>query len=167
MTANCSAECPTQHMRRICSMAHISNTCNVPEALDMHIVTDSWVDSGECGLTEHTHISRSDRQSARLISKTSTTKQEMQTPGKILRSTRRSLATDAVSELARSILHPALWWHKKLKRAYGGTQTIGMCCTCATSCGELSSRIAPAVHYPERDAPLQHRQVAVLQNRGW
>ena len=41
MTANCSAECPTQHMRRICSMAHISNTCNVPVALDMHIVTDS------------------------------------------------------------------------------------------------------------------------------
>ena len=32
MTANCSAECPTQHMRRICSMAHISNTCNVPVA---------------------------------------------------------------------------------------------------------------------------------------
>ena len=82
----------------------------------------------------------------------------MQTYGKISRFTRRSLATDAVSELARSILHPALWWHKKkLKRACGGTQTIGMCCACATSCGELSSRIAPAVHYPERDAPLQHR----------
>ena len=29
MTANCSAESPTQHMRRICSMAHISNTCNI------------------------------------------------------------------------------------------------------------------------------------------
>ena len=29
MTANCSAECPTQHMRRICSMAHIHNTCNI------------------------------------------------------------------------------------------------------------------------------------------
>ena len=28
MTANFSAESPTQHMRRICSMAHISNTCN-------------------------------------------------------------------------------------------------------------------------------------------
>ena len=36
MTANCSAESPTQHMRRFCSMAHISNTCNVPVALDMH-----------------------------------------------------------------------------------------------------------------------------------
>ena len=33
MTANCSAESPTQHMRRICSMVHISNTCNVPMAL--------------------------------------------------------------------------------------------------------------------------------------
>ena len=29
MTANCSAECPTQHMRRICSMSHIHNTCNI------------------------------------------------------------------------------------------------------------------------------------------
>ena len=29
MTANCSAECPTPHMRRICSMAHIHNTCNI------------------------------------------------------------------------------------------------------------------------------------------
>ena len=29
MTANCSAECPTQHMRRICSMAHVHNTCNI------------------------------------------------------------------------------------------------------------------------------------------
>ena len=58
-------------------------------------------------------MGRSDRQSARLISKTSTTKQEMQTSGKILRSTRRSLATDAVSGLARSILHPALWCLKK------------------------------------------------------
>ena len=56
--------------------------------------------------TEHTHIGRSDRQSASLTSKTSTTKQEMQTSGKILRSTRRSLATDAVSELARSIPPP-------------------------------------------------------------
>ena len=41
MTADCSAECPAQHMWRICSMAHISNTCNVPVALDMQIVTDS------------------------------------------------------------------------------------------------------------------------------
>ena len=29
MTANFSAECPTPHMRRICSMAHIHNTCNI------------------------------------------------------------------------------------------------------------------------------------------
>ena len=29
MTANSSAECPTPHMRRICSMAHIHNTCNI------------------------------------------------------------------------------------------------------------------------------------------
>ena len=41
MTANCSADCPTQHMRRICSMAHISNTCNVPVALDMEMEMDS------------------------------------------------------------------------------------------------------------------------------
>ena len=29
MTAKSSAECPTPHMRRICSMAHIHNTCNI------------------------------------------------------------------------------------------------------------------------------------------
>ena len=69
----------------------------------------------------------------------------MQTSGKILRFTQRSLASDAVSELARSILHPACGGIKKLKRANGGIRTIQMCCTCATSCGELSSRIAPAI----------------------
>ena len=37
MTANCSAERPTRHMRRTCSMAHIFNTCNALVALDMHI----------------------------------------------------------------------------------------------------------------------------------
>ena len=102
-------------MRRTSSMAHLSNTCTAPVALDTHIVTDSWVHSSEGGLTEHTHKGRSDRQSARMISKTSTTNQEMQKSGKILRSTRRSLATDAVSELARSILHPALWWQQKIE----------------------------------------------------
>ena len=110
MTANYSVESPPQHIRRIYWMTYISNTCNVPVTLDMHVTREG-------GLTEQTHIGRSHRQSARLISKTSTTKQEMQTSGKILRFTRRSLTTDVVSELARSILHSALWWHKTNRNA--------------------------------------------------
>ena len=83
------------NMGRVCSMAHVSNTCNVPMALDMHTTQTAEYIQVKVA-SQSTHTSRSDLQWARLISKTSTTKLETQTSGQILRFTQRSLATDAV-----------------------------------------------------------------------
>ena len=74
---------PLQHTRRICSMAHISSTCNVPVAR---------------GLTKHTHW-----QKRPTVGKTDIGNEHNETrnatSGKMLRSARRSVATHAVSEL--------------------------------------------------------------------
>ena len=141
MTANCSAENPAQHMRRTSSIAHISNTCNVPVALDMHTTqTAEYIQVKVASQSTYTEVEVTDswqdsyRKRERRINRCRH-KEDLAFHSE-------SLAADAVLELARRILHPAVWRQKKWKRACGGMQTIGMCCTCATSCGELSSRIA-------------------------